>query len=375
MNVRFKFRIYPTPEQAASMEKAFGCSRFIYNLMLRDKEKYFKETGKHLVCYPSQYKKLYPFLREVDSMVLVGSYNNLRASYNHYFKEEGCRTPKPKNRYTKHKSFTTYPSKIARSVYLEDGILRLPKIGKIKIVQHREIPADYQLKAVTVTLTPSGRYHASLLYEFDEEIPFVKPEKSIGLDYSVNKLYVTSEGGEADYEKQIFALKDELSKEYKKLKRCKRGSRNYEKQHKKMLRVVEKMTNRRKDRLHKLSKQLADNYDCVSVESLKMKEHQAQSHFAKKTKDNSYNQLVKNLEYKLKRQGKQLIRIDRWYPSSKACSVCGNVKEKLSMSRRVYKCDACGSIMDRDINAAINIKQEGDRLSVKSPPKKLSPHP
>ena len=177
-------------------------------------------------------------------------------------------------------------------------------------------------------------------------------------------MYVASDGTKADYPKYYHISLDKLAKEQRKLSKMQKGSNNRSKQRVKVARLHEKVTNQRKDFLHKRSRQITNAYDCVCIEDLDMQGMSQSLHFGKSVADNSFGTFVSMLDYKLKEQGKRLIKIDRWYPSSKICSHCGNVKEELALSERVYVCDVCGAITDRDYNASINIKKEGMRIAL-----------
>lgn len=360
MNTSYKFRLYPNKEQEEILKKTFGCVRFIYNKMLEDKETYFAQTGEHLKTSPARYKDDFPFLSEVDSCALNWADKALNAAYRNHFLSSAELPKKKKIRHNSRMSYTT--SRTRGNIMISDGYLKLPKVGFVKIVQHRDIPDGFDLKSVTVSKTPSGKYFASILFEFEKECLPVKPKKIIGLDYSIGELYVASDGTLANAGKTDAQLKAKLSKEYRKLTKCVRGSNNHEKQRIAVTKIYEKIANRRKDNLHKLSRSLVENNDCVCVESIDMKSMAQTFNYSSKVKDGSYGQFLKNVEYKLQREGKHFIKIDKWYPSSKTCSVCGNVKEELSLSSRTYKCDCCGTIMDRDLNAAINIRVAGEKM-------------
>lgn len=360
MNKSYKFRIYPNPAQEVMLMKTFGCVRFIYNKMLADREAYFAETGKHLNLPPARYKTEFEFLNEVDSCALNWAEKALTTAYRNHF-ESGADLPQRKsNRDRGHLSYTT--SRTRGNIKFVDGYLQLPKLGLVKIVQHRIIPEGYDLKAVTVSKVPSGKYFVSILFEYQEDIVEVEPKTFVGLDYSIKNLYVSSDGECAQTAQHGRAMKEKLSKEYRKLNRCQRGSKNHEKKRQAVAKVYEKIANQRKDALHKDSKRFAQTFDCVSVEELNMKKMAKAYNFKASVADGSYGAFLKNLEYKLKWQGKRFVKVNKWFPSSKTCSHCGTVKVDLKLSDRTFKCKDCGTIMDRDLNAAINIKREGERI-------------
>lgn len=362
MNRAYKFRIYPNSEQQVLLAKTFGCVRFIYNRMLDDKIKHYKETKEDLRCYPSQYKAEFEWLKEVDSLALANAQLNLQTAYKNFFKDKKIGFPKFKSKKNSHFSYTT--NCVNGNIRLQDGYIILPKLKAVKIKQHREIPQIYVLKSVTVSKTPSGKYFASVLFEYEQNIQFVAPQTFLGLDFSMKELYVASDGSSASYPRYYRLSLDKLEKESRKLSKMQKGSNNRNKQRIKVARLYEKVANQRKDFLHKLSRQITNAYDCICIEDLNMKGMSQVLNFGKSVADNSFGAFTSMLEYKLSEQGKQLIKVDKWFPSSKTCSCCGNVKSELSLAERTYKCEACGAILDRDFNASINIKNEGMRLSL-----------
>jgi len=363
MNKAYKFRIYPNNEQQVLITKTFGCVRFVYNKMLGDKidlyEKFKEDKEQLKINKPrtyTSYKAEFDWLKEVDNFSLVNAKLNLETAYKNFFRDKGIGFPKFKS---KHKDKQSYTTNITNNnIRIENGYIKLPKLGFVKIKQHRTIPMNYNLKSATISKTPTGKYYVSILFEYEKEIIPVKPNNVIGLDFSMKELFISSEGIGAEYPKYYRKALEKLGKEQRKLSKCKVGSNNRKKQRLQVAKLHEHISNQRKDFLHKLSKQITNVYDCVCIENLNMKD--MSSDFGKSVSDNSFGMFRNMLAYKLQEQGEQLIVIDKWFPSSKKCSCCGNVKETLSLSERTYHCD-CGFVLDRDINAAINIKNEGIR--------------
>jgi len=327
--------------------------------MLADKISHYESTGKMLYCYPSQYKKEYPWLHEVDSLALVGAYNGLQSAYKNFFRDKKIGFPKFKSKHRGHNSYTT--NLINSNIALNDGYLKLPKLGQVKIKQHRQIPCGYILKSVTLSLTPSCKYFASLLYEYEADIKLVKPVKILGLDFSMSELYIDNNGERPEYPHPYRNAQTKLAKEQRKLSRRKKGGSNYRKQKLKVARLHERIANQRKDFLHKQSRQIINACDAVILEDLNMKAMSQALHFGKSVSDNGWGAFTQMLDYKLKDQGKRLVKISKWYPSSKLCYNCGVVKTELSLSERIYRCE-CGFTIDRDVNASMNIREEGLRL-------------
>jgi len=362
MNKAYKFRIYPNNDQKILMEKTFGCTRFIYNKMLEDKINYYQQEKKMLKVTPAMYKQDYLWLKEVDSLALANVQLNLEKAYKSFFRTPSIGFPKFKS---KRKSRASYTSNyVNNNIKLETKHIVLPKLGPIKIMKHRSIPEDYRLKSVTVSKTPTEKYYVGILYEYHKEIEQVKIENSLGLDYTMHGLYKDSNNEDGNYPSYYQASLKKLQRASRELSRCQKGSKNREKKRMKVAKLHEKVSNQRKDFLHKRSRQITNVNDAVIVENLNMKEMSAEMKFGKSVMDNGYGIFLSMLEYKLKGEGKTLIKIDKWYPSSKTCSQCGHVKESLLLSERIYKCSACDSVIDRDYNASINIKKEGLRQVV-----------
>ena len=360
LNRAFKFRLYPNKTQRELIVKTFGCSRFIYNIMLSDKIKHYEKTGKMLKNTPAQYKDEYGWLKEVDSLALANAQIDLNNAYKNFYRNNGIGYPKFKSKKSCRKSYTT--NLVNGNILLGDGFIMLPKLGRVKIKQHRRIPDGYTLKAVTLSQTATGKYYASVLYEYETNIKKVDPKIFFGLDYSMKELFVSSEGRSAEYPGYYRQSLEKLRKEQRRVSRCQRGSRNRDKQRLKVAKLHEKVSNQRTDYLHKLSRQIVNAVDVVCIEDLNMKGMSKALNFGKSVCDNSFGKFTKMLDYKLEEVGKQLIKIDKWFPSSKMCSECGNIKDSLLLSERIYRCEVCGTILDRDHNASRNIRNEGMRM-------------
>jgi len=231
------------------------------------------------------------------------------------------------------------------------------------VKQHRSVPDDYKLKSVTVSQTPSGKYYASILFEYENQAQKQKPKTFLGLDYSMHALYKDSNGNEPSYPRYYRQAEKKLAKEQRKLSKMQKGGNNRNKQRLKVAKLHEKVANQRKDFLHKQSRQIANAYDCVCIESLDMKAMSQSLHFGKSISDNGWGMFTTFLKYKLEDMGKQLVKVDKWFASSQTCHVCGykNTVTK-NMNIRAWDCPNCGTHHDRDENAAINIRDEGMRL-------------
>ena len=362
MNKAFKFRIYPNEEQKIIFAKTFGCTRFIYNKMLSDKIDYYKQTKQKLNNTPAQYKTEFEWLKEVDSLALANAQMNLQKAFTNFFTNPKSGFPKFKSKHKNRKSYTTNNQK--GSITLENGYLKLPKIvDLIKVKQHRQIPEDYKIKSVTVSQTPSGKYYASILCEYENQVQTAELKDFLGLDFSMKELYKDSNGNEPCYPRYYRQAEKRLKREQRKLSLMKKGSSNRNKQRIKVAKLHEKVANQRKDFLHKQSRQIANAYDCVCIENLDMKAMSQALNFGKSVSDNGWGMFIKFLQYKLEEKGKRLIKVDKFFASSQICSVCGyKNSETKNLSIRAWDCPKCGTHHDRDINAAINIKNEGIRL-------------
>ena len=360
----YRFRLYPGREQEKLFHRTFGCCRFVYNRMLADKKAMYEETGKTKRLTPAGYKKDFPWLKEVDSLALANVQLHLEAAFARFFEPGKNRYPRFKSKHRSRKSYTT--NVVNGNITLEDGRLRLPKAGPVRIRQHRRIPEGYVLKSVTVSMEPSGKYYASLLYEYparENQTPGADREdaKALGIDFAMRGMAVFSDGSRAEYPGYYRLAQERLARDQRRLSKCKKGSRNYEKQKRRVALRHEKIRNQRKDYLHKLSRDLADRYDAIAVEDIDMQAMSRSLHFGKSVADNSFGAFRTMLAYKLEEQGKSFVKVGRFFPSSKMCSRCGNVKKELRLDERVYRC-SCGLCMDRDLNAAVNIREEGRRI-------------
>lgn len=362
-NKAYKFRIYPNAEQKAQFARTFGCVRFIYNKMLADKIEYYKENGKKLSNTPAEYKKEYEWLKEVDSLALANAQMNLQTAYSNFFRNPKTGFPKFKSKKSSYRRYTTNNQK--GSVTIEKWQIKLPKIGYVKIKQHREIPDNYKIKSVTISQNPSGKYYASVLFEYENKVREIKPQTFLGLDFSMRELYMDSNGEEPQYPRYYRKSEKKLKREQRKLSLMKKGSNNRSKQRIKVAVLHEKVANQRKDFLHKQSRQIANAYDCVCVENLNMKAMSQTLNFGKSVADNGWGMFVTFLGYKLSEMGKKLIKIDKFFASSQICSVCGykNAETK-NLSVREWDCPNCKAHHNRDKNAAVNIKNEGMRLAL-----------
>ena len=275
-NVAYKFRIYPNREQNTMFAKTFGCARLVYNKFLNRRIEQYKEdktTVSYITCAKemAEMKKSddYSFLKEVDSIALQQSLRHLDTAFCNFFKLPNNGFPRFKSKKDTKRSYSTVL--VNGNISLTNNYLKLPKVGNVKVKQHRNIPLHYKLKSVTVSQNASGKYYASILFEYEKQVSNNVAYNFLGLDFSMHGLYKDSNGEEAEYPRYYRKKEARLKKEQRRLSLMVKGSKHRDKQRRKLAKVHEKVANCRKDFLHKLSRKLANAYDCICIEDLNMK--------------------------------------------------------------------------------------------------------
>lgn len=362
LNKAFKFRLLPNQVQIDLLVKTFGCCRFVYNKMLEDKIKYYEKTKKYLSVTPAKYKQEFEWLKEVDSYSLCNEQMNLQSAFRNFFKTPKTGFPKFKSKKNNKSSFTT--SNVSNVIRIDDNHrIHLSKLGWVNFKEHRKIPTDYKIKSATITKTPSSKYYISVLTEYEYEIPkrVLDKDKSLGLDYSSHDFYVDNQGKSPENLHHYYRdLQGKLAFHQRKLSHMVKDSNNYLKQKIIIARIHERILNQRKDFVEKESTKLANLYDIICLEDVNLANIARSLKLGKSTLDNAFGIFRIRLEQKMMLQGKLIVKIDKWFPSSKLCRFCGCINKDLKLSDRVWACE-CGETLKRDENAAINILNEGLR--------------
>ena len=371
-NRAIKYRTYPTTEQSVMFAKTFGCCRKVYNLMLSDKIESYKSTGKFVTVTPAKYKKDYLYLKEVDSLALANVQLNLQSAFKNCFSKSRKKNngfPKFKSAKRSRKSYTT--NNQHGTIAITDNSIRLPKIGHVKAIIHRKPDDNWIIKSATVSQESDGKFYISVLLEIPDTINTYVADttNAIGLDYASDGLYVDNNGNVGTNHKYYRESHDKLAKAQRKLSRMQGSkkheakSNNYIKQLRKVNKIHRHIANQRLDNLHKISTEIANQYDVICVESLNMRAMSNKGFGnGKATLDNGYGMFLSMLEYKLSERNKYLIKVDKWFPSSQICHCCGKIHPEMkNLTIRTMKCD-CGLTISRDQNAAINILRGGLRI-------------
>jgi putative transposase len=361
----YKYRIYPTDEQKVLFAKTFGCCRFVYNWALNLKITAYKERKETLGnvyltnLMKSELKAEHEWLSEVNSQSLQSALRNLDTAYTNFFRNT---TAVGFPRFKSRKDRRSFLCPQHCRVDFTDGTITVPKAKDIPAVLHRKFKGT--VKTVTVSMTPSGKYYASVLVDTSmQEIQPLEPvlRTSLGIDLGIKSLAVCSDGRTFENPKNLQKNLDRLAVLQKRLSRKRKGSENRNKARVKVARLQERIANCRRDNLHKITHALTHDNQVrtICMEDLNVKGMQRNHHLAGSVGDASFGMFLTLLEYKCRWYGVNLVKIDRFAPSSKTCRKCGCVYKGLKLSERSWTCPECGAHHDRDFNAACNIKEFG----------------
>ena len=370
----YKFRIYPTEEQKIFFAKTFGCVRKVYNLMLNDRKKAYEEvkndpSKKMTFPTPAKYKKEFPFLKEVDSLALANAQLHLDKAYKNFFRDKSVGFPRFKSKKNPVQSYTTN-NQNGTVALIDSKFIKVPKLKSlVRIKLHRQPKG--MIKSATISRHASGKYYISLLCKEEiSELP--KTNSAIGIDLGITDFAILSDGQKIDNHKFTSKMEKKLKREQRKLSRRallakNKGiplseAKNYQKQKRKVARLHEKVMNQRTDFLNKLSTEIIKNHDIICIEDLNVKGMLRNHKLARSISDVSWSSFVAKLQYKADWYGREIIKVDTWFPSSQICSECGHKDGKKSLDIREWTCPICHTHHDRDINASINILIEGLRI-------------